>query len=399
MLSLRWIKLNFAYFVIVALLGLVMRGAVLGFSVLPYTHLLHTHSHIAFLGWVYPTLFVLLVNRFLEPAAVLHLRFNLQLILTHVLILAMLIAFLVQGYAFYSILFSSLFQVLNYIFVITFWRALKQSPAKRSDVYFLKVALIALALSTFGPWAVGLIKANGLGGTSYYKMAIYFYLHFQYNGWIIFSLLALFLSRMRAIPSYDEQRAYRSFLYFALALIPDYCLSLLGLFEAPWIHILAWIGTTLQLIALGYVLLLVQNSGRSIQKSFGGFWPILTVTLAGVAFILKILLQFFPLLPSFQSIAFSERGVIVAFIHLVMLGVVSSYLIAELLAGRIINPLKIRVRFGLVSFFAGFTISELLLGFQFLYSPPHFYETLAFATLCIFIGVTLLFSGFQFRKQ
>jgi len=105
MIPLRWIKLNFIYFIVVALLGVIMRSVMLGFNLMPYDHLLHTHSHIAFLGWVYPSLFVLLVNRFLSAEAVERYRFKLQYILTHVLILAMLIAFLLQGYAFFSILF------------------------------------------------------------------------------------------------------------------------------------------------------------------------------------------------------------------------------------------------------------------------------------------------------
>jgi len=393
-LSLRWIKLNFAYFVLVSLLGLTMRSTVLGLNILPYKHLLHTHSHIAFLGWVYPTLFILLVRRFISTDQIIRYRFKLQLILTHVLIFLMLIAFLAQGYAFYSILFSSLFQILNYIFVITFWRALKKTEQKTTAHYFIKIALSALALSTLGPWAVGAIKANGLGNTPYYKMAIYFYLHFQYNGWIIFALLALFFKRIKESEGYNVQPARGFFILFALALVPDYALSLLGLFDLNLLTDIAWLAALLQLAALFYFLPLIWRIYHNPTLPVN-LWIGIPLFIAGLGLILKIILQFFPLFHGFRDVAFNNRGVVIAFIHLVMLGIVSSYLINELMTLRIIDTLKTYVRSGLFSFFSGFIISELLLGFQFIYSPPYFYEILAFVTFLMFLGLVLLFSGFR----
>lgn len=391
MLSLRWLKLNFAYFVLVALLGVTMRSAVLGIDILPYNHLLHTHSHIAFLGWVYPTLYILLVNRFLSAAQITRYRFKIQLILTHLLIFLMLIAFLAQGYAFYSILFSSLFQILNYVFVISFWRALKNRQKTISDL-FLKVALASLAVSTFGPWAVGTIKANGLGNTPYYKMAIYFYLHFQYNGWIIFALLALFFKQIEGLAGNISNQVTRFFILFAVALVPDYALSLLGLFNLNGLTGLAWLAAIFQLIALFYFLPVIKHIRRN-QTPTVDIWSGIPLFIAGLALILKILLQFFPLFHSFRNIAFNNRGVVIAFIHLVMLGVISSYLMSELLIARIIDPLKKRVHAGIISFFIGFSISELLLAFQFIYIPPFYYTSLFLFTLLMFAGLLLLFSG------
>ncbi len=190
----NWIKLNYLYFISVAMLGLLMRFAFLGLLA-PYTHLLHTHSHIAFLGWVYPTLMILLINFFLDKETILIYKFKLQIIITHLLILAMFISFFWQGYGFYSILSSSLFQVASYWFIFSFFKALKKSRESQSSPVaksLLMIALWALFVSTFGPWAVGIIKASGFGDSNWYKMAIYYYMHFQYNGWILFALFALF---------------------------------------------------------------------------------------------------------------------------------------------------------------------------------------------------------------
>ncbi len=398
MIPLRWIKFNFIYFIIVALLGVIMRSVMLGLNLMPYDHLLHTHSHIAFLGWVYPSLFILLVNRFLTAEAVGRYRFKLQYILTHLLILAMLIAFLLQGYAFYSILFSSLFQLLNYIFVFTFWKALRRSPGKRMAVYFLRIGLLALALSTFGPWTVGALKANGLGGSPFYKMAIYFYLHFQYNGWIIFALMALFFARMDKFAQYRTKQAFSFFILYTLALLPDYCLSLLGLFDGVWLNWLAGLAEFLQILALMYLLPFIWRMRKNIFSEMSGFWPVVPVFIAGLALVIKIILQVFPLLPVLQDVAFNNRGVIVSFIHLVMLGVVSSYLLAEILASGLINANTKRVRSGLILFYSGFVFSELLLGFGFLYFPAAYFELLAAFTFVMFLGLIFLFSGFVKKK-
>ena len=54
-----WTRVSLIYFVIIAFLGILMRlGFFNGNFLLNFKHLLHTHSHIAFLGWIYPVLFI-----------------------------------------------------------------------------------------------------------------------------------------------------------------------------------------------------------------------------------------------------------------------------------------------------------------------------------------------------
>src|SRR5699024_8001397 len=58
---------------------------------------------------------------------------------------------------------------------------------------FLQGAIVSLILSTFGPFLLGILAGNGLKDSVYFDMSIYFYLHFQYNGWLYFSLIGLFI--------------------------------------------------------------------------------------------------------------------------------------------------------------------------------------------------------------
>lgn len=163
-----WLKLNYFYLIIVAVLGLLMRLIFVGVNFLPYNNLLHSHSHTAFLGWVYPALFILLINTFLEKTLIE--KFKIQIILTQIIIPLMLVAFLAQSYGFYSILFSTLFQLLNYWFIFSFLSALKETQSSFAQK-FLRIALWSLFASTFGPWALAIIKVMGLHTSNWYKMS------------------------------------------------------------------------------------------------------------------------------------------------------------------------------------------------------------------------------------
>ena len=62
------VKWAFTYFVIVVLLGIFMRSAtVVAYPfTFNYRNIVHTHSHLALLGWVYGLLSALLVRTFIR---------------------------------------------------------------------------------------------------------------------------------------------------------------------------------------------------------------------------------------------------------------------------------------------------------------------------------------------
>ncbi|WP_163377769.1 hypothetical protein [Cyclobacterium sp. SYSU L10401] len=64
-----WILLSFSNFLIAALFGLVLRAAfVWEINWMEYRNLLHAHSHLAMLGWVYMGIFAFFCYRFV-PAS------------------------------------------------------------------------------------------------------------------------------------------------------------------------------------------------------------------------------------------------------------------------------------------------------------------------------------------
>lgn len=190
-----WVKFSLFYLLSIALLGSLMRlGFITGAFAENYKHILHAHSHIAFLGWVYPVLFLALTNNFLKPAAIEKGKYHLQFIITQFIIGGMFIAFLCQGYGVFSIILSTIFQLMTYWFTFRFLADLKKEQGNNFSIpaRFARVALWSLFISSFGTWGLAVINARGLGKTGLYNMAIYFYLHFQYNGWFSFSIISLF---------------------------------------------------------------------------------------------------------------------------------------------------------------------------------------------------------------
>lgn len=379
-------------------MGLLMRFAFLGLPA-PYIHLLHTHSHIAFLGWVYPTLLILLINFFLDKVTILKYKFNLQILVTHLLILAMFLSFLAQGYGFYSILSSSFFQLANYWFIFSFFKALKQSPEKHLSpvaLFFLKIALWALFVSTIGPWAVGIIKAIGLGDSNWSKMAIYFYLHFQYNGWIIFALFALFFRPIEYKLTEKEVRNAKRFLvYMAYALVPGYFLSILGMYKNSWVYSFAAISAILQIQAIFIFVRIIFSKPKNILKTFNA--PLINI-IAGVVLLalsMKTVLQLLSIIPDLSDLAFSNHNIIIAFIHLTMIGIVSSFILVVLAQKNILFLNSFFPKAGLLLFMIGFIATEVILGFQFS-GWPVFLDTkiLAAFTFCLALGVVFIFRGF-----
>ena len=62
----KWIKIALTYLVIIALIGTYMRlNFVIPLGAFNYEFILHSHSHVAILGWVYSAFYVGLIYSFL----------------------------------------------------------------------------------------------------------------------------------------------------------------------------------------------------------------------------------------------------------------------------------------------------------------------------------------------
>ena len=117
-----WIICCFFNFLIAAIMGLVMRFNYL-FSLegINYIYLLHAHSHVAMLGWAYLMIYSLVVYFFIPKDKSTKPVYNQLFWSTQLSVIGMMISFPIQGYALFSIVFSTLHILLSYVFCWLVW--------------------------------------------------------------------------------------------------------------------------------------------------------------------------------------------------------------------------------------------------------------------------------------
>ena len=199
----HWILICFINFFIASLMGLLLRWMyVAPIEGVNFQFLMHGHSHVAMLGWVYLMLYCLIFHFFVPKEAQQKPIYNRLFWVTELAVVGMMIDFPAQGYAFVSILFSTLHIFCSYYFCYLIWKDAK--PATFPEKRMLRTALFFMVFSTLGVWCLG--PAVGIMGkaSAFYQIAIQFFLHFQFNGWFLFAVLALFFKQSKL--NIDEKK-------------------------------------------------------------------------------------------------------------------------------------------------------------------------------------------------
>lgn len=398
----KWLIISFFNLLLVALLGLIMRYK-LAFPLpsIDQKHTLHSHSHFAFTGWVTQTLMVLLVHYLAQIRNEYCLK-KYSWLLTANLICSygMLVFFFFQGYAFFSILFSTLSLFVSYTFSILYWRDLNKVKEKNIGHKWIKASFIFAAISSLGAYTLAYMMSNQVVNQRLYIAAIYFFLHFQYNGWFFFAGLGLFFSKLRNIGSNKEKR--RIFWLFAASCVPAYLLSALWIPFPDWVYWILILSVAAQLIGWGIML-------SYLRKNSHDFAPMVKTGrilffLAGIAFTIKLFLQSGSVHPELSKLSYSFRPIIIGYLHLVLLAVTSVFLLGYISAFRIMET-GIRFRTGVYIFVAGIILNELLLMVQgvaaMTYTATPYINYLLFgAAVVMFIGILIiLISRISDRNQ
>lgn len=381
-------NISLVFFLLAAILGVFLRFLfVLDISV-DYRYIVHAHSHIALLGWVYIALTTILYKLYLSPLGI-GKSYRIIFWFTQLTLLGMLFSFPFQGYALFSITFSTLFLFASYWFT---WFFMKNTPIalKNTRSYkCVKAALLYMVISSVGPWALGAIM-NTLGADSvWYRLAIYFYLHFQYNGWMIlalFGLLFFVLEQQKAhIPDKDFNGFFRT---INLAIVLTFFLSVLWTKPAAVYYFLGGIGSLFQIMALGLLVRILINSGSSLENVFSPFQKKLLKTV-GILITIKFLLQFLSSFPYFANLAATVLDFTIGYLHWTFLGVVSIGLFLFFGYFKLIRiPKK-----GYYIYLSGFVLTEGLifykamviwLGFTFF---DEYFIMLAIASVVVLVGI------------
>lgn len=395
--------------VVVAFLGLLLRWMfVAPVSGLNYKYLLHGHSHVALLGWLYTAVFVALLATYLPPAYQAKQTYTWQFWLSQGAVLGMLLSFPVQGYGLFSIFFSTAHLLLSYWFIYQFLKDAKSAGVSNGkhglSFRFVKAALFFLALSSLGPWAMGPIMATGHSGSELYFNAIYFYLHFQYNGWFTFAVLGLLFWLLEH--NHVTFNQIYSRLFFRLmcwACLPAYLLSVLWTKPAAVLYAVGGAAALVQVVALGLLLAVLWPARRQLLNLFGD-WSRSVFMLAALAFVLKTLMQFSTAFPYMADLAYKLRFFIIGYLHLVLIGFVSLFLFAFFVQLGWLSFRGRGSRWGIGMFVTAFVSSEALLFLQgILYwagagAIPSYNEILFWVSVFLPLGILLFFVS-QVRER
>jgi hypothetical protein len=320
----KHIYLAIFYFLLVALLGVLLRLFWVADVPATFKFMVHTHSHIALLGWVYVGLSSLVYFIFLK-AAVPKKLYTRIFWFTQFCIVGMLLSFPFQGYALFSILFSTLFLFATYFFSWMVFRYTPKPLKARNSYKLLRASLIYLILSSIGPWALGAIMGT-LGSTSiWYKNAIYFYLHFQYNAWFMLALMSFFFYMLEEKAAGPSEQQFRIFNYsLHTGIILSFFLSVLWIEPAGIFYNLAGIGAVVQVFAF-WMLFKIFKPALPIMDF--GKMEMLLIKISAALLGLKIFMQLLSALPYFAKLAYSSIDFVIGYLHLTFLGPVSLLLL------------------------------------------------------------------------
>jgi len=326
----------------------------------PYDHILHAHSHGAVLGWLFLASFIIFLSlSWNEIPNKKHV--NTMFIVTVFVTGLMFIAFIYEGYAKFSIIFSTSHIFIEYwvaIYIFIFMK--KRNMMPKISRYFINAGLLTLIISSIGPFSLGGLAASGLKDTPFFDMAIYFYLHFQYNGWLYLMLVGLFIwfLNKKQVPLNGKWLRMSFWIYF-VALFPGFFLSILWYDFSTTITVLAMFGGIGQFI--GVVIFIIALWKALLKKNPFVKWIYRLVVLALTILLSKGLMELALIYPPLAAIVYDTRSVVIGYLHLTLLGFLTIFVF--ILFG-LVGVVSFRRKFTVISmvvFLIGFVINEITL--------------------------------------
>ncbi|MDY7393944.1 hypothetical protein UMM65_01690 [Aureibaculum sp. 2210JD6-5] len=285
-----------------ALLGLILRyaytGAINGF---PFKNVLHSHSHVMLLGFVFNGLLVIVWSNFTSHIDKITFRLFLMLQLC---IALFSVAFVLQGYALFSILFSTTHLWISYILLIRLWKQVSEDNPQHK---LIRLGIIFHFLSSLGPYMLGSLMAMEMQTSPWYQQAIFFYLHFQYFGVFFVWMLAVLFKKVEISLTKKESIALAVSLIFLFAHSLDFSFN-------HWsIQFFGSIGS------VGLFLLLL-NFVKRFNVLNNGY----KLIYLGV-----LIIAFFNIIGSVPPIAnllVESRFILIAWLHLLFLGIYTPFI-------------------------------------------------------------------------
>jgi len=352
-------RIALVYFLIASLLGLILRLMPISDIALNYKFMVHAHSHIALLGWLYLAISTLMYELYLKDSN-LDKRYRRIFWFTQVTLLGMLFTFPFTGYALFSIIFSTLFLFASYWFTGFFIRNVDRERKTSFAYGCFKWSLIYLVLSSLGPWTLGGIM-NTLGSTSpWYRFAIYFYLHFLYNGWAILAMAGMVFHLLEQQGIVLDGHKFKLFFWWLNAsILLTFFISIIWMEPSFTFYCLAVAGIIAQWVAFRIFMKWV-SAGIPILKDRLPPITLWMLLLTGILFGGKLILQTLVVIPVLTDLTFKLNDLVIGFLHWVFLGFLTIGLFTFLHHHHLVRIGKLAL--GL--YMTGFVLMEFLLFYR-----------------------------------
>jgi hypothetical protein len=276
-------------------------------------HVLHAHSHVGFFGWAVLAVCAVITARIRITAF----SATVHMILAHAIGVgsaAAFVGFAQRGYDMTTITISAVHVLLWLIFVASVWRPLGTLPTIERRYLRTGVAFLATAgLATIAPV---LMMVRGVSEPWLLQMGVKLFLTPFVTGFLVITALGLLYSRVCA-----RAGALPALWLMALGTVPSTLLYVTAAPPAPW---LLWVGRAgMGMVGAGLVCVVcdiayprpARRTGTLPELSPLSALVVAAVAVAGAVKLLAAL--------GVGAAFMHSRNVVVAVLHLVLLGVVT----------------------------------------------------------------------------
>ena len=390
-----WLKICVFNFFVVSVIGVMMRYN-MAFSLPGFNHkfMQESHSHFAFYGWVSAGIFLFVTKYLSENFPKINLaKYQYLMISNQIGSYGMLFTFLYGGYFWLSIVFSSIALFTGFAYFI--FLLIDTKSNKNPEIMWLKSGAFFATFSAIGIFGLAYFSSKKEEFDVLFRASTYFYLHYQYNGFFIFSCIGLLLISLIKLRIEIEEKLNKTIFYLLFfGCFLGYGLSILWIEMNPIFYGFFILISIVQLF--GAILFLncirktdLFNNQNFIQK--------LLISVFGFAFILKFLLQGLSAIPALGIFAFSNINIVIAYLHLVLLMGISLFLIWKILQLVEIEFNKL-LKFSILLLVFGIVCNEIVLALSGIFSI-FYIPFLSAKYWLLFVSVVIMFSIGIFIKS
>lgn len=395
-----WIKICLFNFLTVSVLGVMMRYN-LAFSLPGFSQkfMQESHSHFAFYGWVSACIYLFVADNLkrMHPNISTK-KYQVLMIFNQFGSYGMLFSFLYGGYYWLSIVFSAVVLFTGFAYFLF----LVKDTKGESDflVKWLRAGAFFATFSAVGIFGLAYFSSQKEQFAGLYRASTYFYLHYQYNGFFLFSCIGILLITLKKYSiqiSGKQNRIIFNCLFTGVFL--GYGLSVLWMDSLKNWFVPFLLVALIQLYGAWKLWLILKSRWAEIKSKFS---PVqnLILQIVGISFLLKFLCQFASAIPVLGAYAFSNINIIIGYLHLVLLLGISLFLIWKILDYR--SKFNWLSKTSLYTLVFGIVLNELILIFTGIFSVFFVYlsvmrNTLLIISFIIMVSLALFFKTVRLR--